>query len=104
MRDDVLSLLGLCAKAGKCASGEFQVEKAVKDGKAFAVIVAGDASDLTKKSYKDMCSYYKVHLYEYSTKEDLGHCIGKDIRSAVAILDEGFSKGIMKKMNSVGGK
>ena len=104
MRDDILSLLGLCAKAGKCCSGEFQVEKAVKEKKANLVIVAQDASDLTKKSYKDMCLYYKVPVYIYASKEDLGHCIGKDIRSAVGILDEGFANSIVKKMNSKGGK
>lgn len=104
MRDDVLSLLGLCAKAGKCCSGEFQVEKAVKERKAFLVIVAEDASDLSRKSYKDMCLYYKVPIYIYSEKESLGHCIGKEIRSAVAVMDEGFANGIVKKMEVKGGK
>lgn len=59
-QDKVLSMLGLSAKAGNVASGEFSTEKAVKEGKAHLVIVAGDASDNTKKHFRDMCSFYEV--------------------------------------------
>ena len=38
----VLSMLGLAAKAGKVASGEFSTEKEVKSGNACLVIVALD--------------------------------------------------------------
>lgn len=102
--DQVLSLLGLSAKAGKIRSGEFQVEKAVKENQAFIVIVATDASDLSKKSYRDMCSFYQVPIYEYQTKEELGRCIGKEFRAAVAVVDEGFAKGIIKKLEIQGGR
>ena len=102
--DQVLSLLGLSAKAGKIRSGEFQVEKAVKENQAFVMIVATDASDLSKKSYRDMCSFYQVPIYEYQTKEELGRCIGKEFRAAVAVVDEGFAKGIIKKLEIQGGR
>ena len=39
--DRVLSMLGIAAKAGKIASGEFSAETAVKSGKAYLVITAG---------------------------------------------------------------
>ena len=39
-QDKVLSMLGLSAKAGNVASGEFSTEKAVKEGKAHLVILA----------------------------------------------------------------
>ena len=46
-----LSLLGLAMKAGKVVSGEFAVEKYVKEGKSTSlVLVAEDASKNTKKS------------------------------------------------------
>ena len=65
-QDKVLSMLGLSAKAGNVASGEFSTEKAVKEGKAHLVIVAGDASDNTKKHFRDMCSFYEVPFYAYA--------------------------------------
>ena len=51
-------MIGLAQKAGKVASGEFSTEKAVKEHKAYMVIVADDSSDNTKKNFKNMCEYY----------------------------------------------
>lgn len=93
-----LSLLGLATKAGKIASGEFQTENAVKDGTAQLVLVASDASDNTKKLFRDKCSYYGVPVYIYGNKETLGAAIGKEFRASVAILEEGFAKAVQKKI------
>ena len=48
-------MLSIAKKAGKVASGEFMTENAVKSGGAALVIVAEDASDNTKKKFKNMC-------------------------------------------------
>ena len=57
LHDRALSMLSLAAKAGKVASGEFSVEKAVKSRKAYLVLVADDASENTKKLFRNMCSF-----------------------------------------------
>lgn len=57
--DKVLSMLGIAAKAGGVASGEFSTEKAVKDGRAWLVIVASDASENTQKHFRDMTTFMK---------------------------------------------
>ena len=98
-RDRVLSMLGLAAKAGKIESGEFSTEKAVKKGLGQLVIVAEDASDNTKKMFRNMCEYYKVPMVIFGTKEELGHWIGKAYRDSICILDEGFAKSVLKKIN-----
>lgn len=97
-RDQILSLLGLATRSRKTVSGEFMVEKTVKAGGAMLVIVANDVSDGSKKNYSDMCQFYHVPLVYYATKETLGHCIGKEIRAAVAVTDEGFANRIMELM------
>lgn len=94
MSDRVLSMIGLAAKAGRLVSGEFSVESAIKKGKSFLIICAVDASDATKKSYRDAGAFYHVPVYEYGTKETLGRYCGKEYRSAAAITDEGFAKAI----------
>ena len=94
-----LSLVGLAAKAGRIASGEFQTEAAVKDGTAKLVLVAEDASENTKKLFRDKCSFYRVPLCFIGTKEELGATIGKEYRASVAVLDEGFAKAVQKKIN-----
>ena len=96
----VLSIIGLATKAGKTASGEFLTEREVKSGKAALVIVAGDASENTKKKFRNMCDYYKVPIYFYEDKDTLGHAMGKQFRASLAVLDEGFAKGIRKHLDT----
>lgn len=97
--DRILSMLGLCMKAGKIKSGGFQTEEAVKGGKAWLVIKALDASGNTAKKFGDMCSFYEVPCFEYGTKEELGRAIGKEERSVIAVCDEGFSKTLTTYLN-----
>lgn len=89
--DKVLSGLSLATKAGKVVSGEFSTEKAVKEKKAYLVIVADDASDNTKKNFSNMCHYYNVPLAFYSDKITLGNAIGKEFRASLAVIDAGLA-------------
>lgn len=97
-QNKVLSLVSLATKAGKTVSGEFCTEKEVKTGRAALVIVADDASANTKKKFKNMCEFYQVPIYFYQDKDTLGHAMGKEFRASLAVLDEGFAKGIMKQL------
>ena len=99
-QDKVLSLIGLATKAGRTVSGEFMTEREVKSGQAALVIVADDSSDNTKKKFRDMCEFYKVPIYFYGDKDTLGHAMGKEFRASLAILDEGFAKGIQKEFKT----
>ena len=94
----IFSLFGLAARAGRLASGEFQTETAVKSGTACLVVVAEDASENTKKLFRDKCSFYKVPEITFGTKELLGRAIGKEYRASLAILDAGFAEAVMKKV------
>lgn len=86
-------------KAGKVVSGEFSVETAIKDGQVFLCIVAGDASDNTKKKFKNMCTYRNIDLIEFGDKTLLGAAIGKEFRATIGIVDEGFAKTIKSKLS-----
>ena len=92
--------MGIATKAGKTVSGEFSVERAVKDGKAVLVVVAEEASDNTKKMFTNMCKYYNVPLYIYGTKDELGKAMGKLMRASMAITDEGLGKALEKQIKS----
>ncbi|MCR5690655.1 MAG: ribosomal L7Ae/L30e/S12e/Gadd45 family protein [Eubacterium sp.] len=94
----VLGSLGLAMKAGRVESGEFLTEKAIKDGRACLVIVATDASANTKKKFSDSCKFYQVPYAEFSDKNTLGACIGKEFRASLAVTDRGFAKSIGKNL------
>ncbi|MDD7770825.1 L7Ae/L30e/S12e/Gadd45 family ribosomal protein [Suipraeoptans intestinalis] len=98
--DKALSLIGLATKAGRTVSGEFSTEKAVKDGRASLVVVAGNASENTKKKFRNMCEFYGVPIYFYKDKDTLGNAMGKEFRASLAVLDEGFANGIRKAMET----
>lgn len=93
--DKALQMLGLAQRAGAIKSGEFMTENSVKDGSAYLVIVAGDASDNTRKQFLNMCDFYKVPVRFYSDKETLGHCIGKEFRASLAVTNEGLAAKIL---------
>lgn len=93
--DRITSYIGLAMKAGRIASGEYGVEKSVKEGRAALVILSADASGNTKKKFSDMCRYYGVPVFVYKSKEELGHMIGKEQRACLAVEDAGFAKAIL---------
>lgn len=95
-QNKVISLLGIAMKGRNLVSGEFQTMEAIKTGSAWLVIVAEDASENTKKLFHDKCSYYEIPVVDYGSKEDLGRAIGKDLRSSVAICDDGLSRAVLK--------
>lgn len=96
----MLSLIGLATKAGKTVSGEFSTEKAVKSQKAYLVVVAGDASANTCKKFRNMCEFYQVPMVVFGDREKLGKAMGKEFRASLAVLDAGFSDGMVRILKS----
>ncbi len=97
-KDKVLSMLGLAARSRNVVSGGFATETAVKGGTAAFVIIAEDASGNTRKKYSNMCNFYEVPYAFHGTKAVLGHSMGKDERSVLAVTDEGFADSIRKHL------
>lgn len=93
-----LSYVGLGMKSGNVACGEFLTEKAVKEHRAFLVMVAEDASQNTKKKFINMCEWYKVPIYFCATKEELGHAMGKELRASLAFTDQGLARAVEKQL------
>lgn len=97
-KDKVLSMLGLATRSRNVVSGGFATEQAVKSGKACLVIIAEDASGNTRKKYSNMCDFYRVPCVFHGTKNVLGHSMGKEERSILALTDEGFADSIQKHL------
>ena len=60
--------------------------------------MAEDATENTKKKFRDMCAYYKVPIFFFGDMDTLGHAMGKEFRASLAVLDEGFAKGIKESL------
>ena len=98
-QNKALSMLGIATKAGKVVTGEFSTEKAVKEGRAYMVIVAEDASDNTKKKFQNMCNYYHTSIVLFADKISLGNACGKEFRASIALVDEGLANAVKKQID-----
>ena len=92
----ITSLLGMAMKAGKISSGEFKTMDAVKSGESFLVIVAEDASENTKKKFRDKCAYRDIPCMCYADRDILGACIGRQFRACLSVNDRGFAEAIVR--------
>lgn len=94
---DVLSLLGLAARARKISCGDILL-KDIRTHKVYLVIIAEDASENTKKKYSDKCAYYRIENLIIGHVDEISMAIGKDNRVAVGIKDQGFANKIKSKL------
>lgn len=92
MTDRLLSLLGLCRRAGKLILGNDPVVESINMKKAKLVIVASDCSHNTAKGVLS-CAHrlgVKAHTVAY-TKDDISLAVGK-YSAVLSITDDGFAK------------
>ena len=82
----VLSMLGLCARAGKLITGEKAVVQAVRAGSACAAVLDGAASENAVKAVSQACQTHGVPLVRTGDFA-LGDAIGKPSRWAAAVTD-----------------
>ena len=102
MQDRILALLGIAARAGKIVSGGFSAEEAVTSRKARLVIIAKDAKNNTIKKFTDKCSFYKIPVCFYGSKDTLGHAVGREDRACVAVTDRGLAESIERLLEDLG--
>ena len=59
------ALIGLARRAGKVSDGGLSAENAVKQGKAFLIILAEDASGNTGKKFENMAAWHEVPIRRF---------------------------------------
>lgn len=90
------NLLGICIRAGKTVKGFDSAVEAVKNGTAFCLLTASDASEKTVKEVKFYCEKYSVKsLATEMSKSDIGKLCGKET-AVIAVTDKGFADGFEK--------
>ena len=97
----LLSMLGLCARAGRLVSGVQAVDIALKKGEAKIVLIDEDASENTKKQMSDACAHKKTPLITVSACS-LGDAIGKPGRMIAAVTDQSFAGRILQLYQEIG--
>ena len=100
--DPILRMIGLAMRAGKISFGANLTVSAIRShNKPSLVVVAKDASENTRKKILDSCSYHGVKIVESEySGDEFAKTIGKTFDvMVVSIMDEGFAKSIINKIN-----
>ena len=95
--------LGLCRRAGKCQSGEFAAERAVKAGKAKLILLEETASENTKGRFSALCAGRSIPL---QLVPEVGRAIGREGHVVMAVTDIQFVNmilGALASKTEVGG-
>lgn len=89
----------LARKGGKIKKGTNEVTKSVEKGEPKLVVVAQDVSpNEVIMHLKPLCKEKGIRYVEVPSKEDLGSAAGLMVStSAVAIINEGEAKNILKE-------
>lgn len=90
--------IGLSMKAGKCQSGDFQVERALKRGGIVLVLLDAACSEATRERYTALCGKRGIPLL---TVREAGDWIGKPSRKILGVTDDNFKRMIMDAYDRV---
>jgi ribosomal protein L7Ae-like RNA K-turn-binding protein len=90
----VLDLLGLATRARSVVAGTDSVRQAVRDGKAFRVILASDTAPTQQAKLLPLLEARQVPHHNGFTQLELGSAMGRSPVAAVGITDRNFAKRI----------
>ena len=101
----LLSVVGLCHRAGKTVIGvdmicEALKKRGIRDSSDDVIVIeAQDTSENTHKRVSDRCAYYKVrHIKLEADCLSLGRAVGKSAVGAIMIKDQSFCRAIDKQL------
>ncbi|AGN24102.1 ribosomal L7Ae/L30e/S12e/Gadd45 family protein [Erysipelothrix rhusiopathiae] len=90
-KQKMLNTLGLCQRGRKLVYGD-ELLPAITKNKVYAVVLADNASERTRKQIQDKCNTAGIPVIGGITREELSWSIGMTNRVAVGVSDRGFSK------------
>jgi predicted RNA-binding protein YlxR (DUF448 family) len=92
LEDKIRSLIALANKAGKAVSGSDTVMDRLRTGDVAILIVAADISSDSRAKFMAAAHKAAVETFSFSMKDSLGLPLGKEVRTAVAVLKSSFAE------------
>lgn len=85
-------------KAGKITAGADEVLRALRGRKGRLLILAEDMAPKDRDFYERLSRTMHIPFCVFGEKEKLGRALGKGVRAAVLITDQGFARAIFQKI------
>ena len=95
----ISGLIGLATKAGKIVAGTEACLQEIEKKSIKLIILATDAAERTKRTFREKCKDSSIEIYEGLTIEELSNSIGRANKAIVGIKDKGFAQAINKIIN-----
>ena len=86
------NFLGLAKRSGNLIEGYSKCDEQRNRRSFYLVIVSDDASNNTKKKFKNHCIEKKIPLIEDFSKEELGNPIGREELKVLAVVDKNMAE------------
>ena len=86
------NFLGLAKRSGNLIEGYSKCDEQRNRRSFYLVIVSDDASNSTKKKFKNHCIEKKIPLIEDFSKEELGNTIGREELKVLAVVDKNMAE------------
>lgn len=83
--------LGLAKRSGNLIEGYSKCDEERNKKNIFLFIISNDASNSTKKKFKNHCSTKDIVFIEDFSKEELGFSIGREEVKILAITDKNMA-------------
>lgn len=84
--------LGLAYVAKKLVIGTEKTVELIRKQRVYLVLLANDASELTKKKILDKARFYNVEVSQTMSSNQLSLSIGKKGVKVIGVTDRGFSR------------
>lgn len=84
-RNELLSLLGLARRANALSTGAEECRRAIRNGVARVVVMAGDASPAQRTKVEALAKAREVPVLVVESRMALGHAVGEPPLTAVAV-------------------
>ncbi|BAS27536.1 L7Ae/L30e/S12e/Gadd45 family ribosomal protein [Limnochorda pilosa] len=98
--EGALSMLGLARRGGRVVSGDRAVLAACKSGQAQVILLARDASENTRRRFREAAARAGVAVQEVGDKVRFGEALGQSPRAVVAVTHRGFAKAVVERLAS----
>ena len=90
--DKFFNFLGLAKRAGNIVEGYSRCDEQRNKKDFFLIIISNDASNSTRKKFKNHCIAKNIELIEDFSKEQLGSPIGREEVKVLAVLDKNMAQ------------
>lgn len=94
----ITSFIAMANKAGKAVSGSDKVMDALRKGMVALLVLAGDISPDSRTRFTAIAGKTGVKVIDFSLKERLGATLGKEIRTAVAVVSLPFAEALDREL------